>query len=103
MAASGPALAAPPAEERPLLRWGADQEGGGPYIFPRDDDPSRVTGFEVDLAEALAKQMGRRAAFVQCDWNRMLQVLDRGNIDVALNGYEYSAERAERYLASLPY
>jgi polar amino acid transport system substrate-binding protein len=102
-AACGTALGAQPAEELPLLRWGADQEGGGPYIYPREDDPSRVTGFEVDLAEALAKQMGRRAEFVQCDWNRMLQVLDRGNIDVALNGYEYSAERAERYLASLPY
>jgi polar amino acid transport system substrate-binding protein len=102
-AACSAARGAPPIEEQPLLRWGADQEGGGPYIFPRDDDPSQVTGFEVDLAEALAKQMGRRAAFVQSDWNRLLQVLDRGNIDVALNGYEYSAERAERYLASLPY
>jgi polar amino acid transport system substrate-binding protein len=102
-AACGTALAVQPAEDLPPLRWGGDQEGGGPYIFPRDDDPSQVTGFEVDLAEALARQLERRADFVQCDWNRMLQVLDRGNIDLALNGYEYSAERAERYLASLPY
>ena len=36
------------------LVWGADQEGGGPYVYPRDDDPAEVTGFEVELAERLA-------------------------------------------------
>jgi len=29
--------------------------------------------------------------------------LSRGKIDVALNGYEYSEQRASRYLSSLPY
>ncbi|MGE5195641.1 MAG: ABC transporter permease subunit [Deltaproteobacteria bacterium] len=91
------------ADSLPPLRWGGDQEGGGPYIFAADDAPTQVTGFEVDLAAALARQMGLRPVFVQCDWNRMLLVLDRGNIDLALNGYEYSAERGARYLASLPY
>src|SRR5579872_1167828 len=92
-----------PADSDATLRWGGDQEGGGPYIFSRDDDPTRVVGFEVDLADALARQLGERAEFVQCDWNRMLLVLDRGNIDLALNGYEYTDERGARYLASLPY
>jgi polar amino acid transport system substrate-binding protein len=103
VAACGSAVADGPAETLPLLRWGGDQEGGGPYIFTADDAPTQITGFEVDLAAALAREMGRRPVFVQCDWNRMLQVLDRGNIDLAINGYEYSAERGARYLASLPY
>jgi polar amino acid transport system substrate-binding protein len=103
-AACGFAFAADePAATLPPLRWGGDQEGGGPYIFTADDAPTKVIGFEVDLAEALAREMGRKAVFVQCDWSRMLQVLDRGNIDLALNGYEYTAERGARYLASLPY
>jgi polar amino acid transport system substrate-binding protein len=85
------------------LRWGGDQEGGGPYIFPHDDDPTKVVGFEVELAQALAKQMHRDAVFVQCKWDEMLPVLTRGNFDVALNGYEYTDQRASRYLASLPY
>jgi hypothetical protein len=33
--------------KRGAIVWGGDQEGGGPYVYPRDDDPSRVTGFEV--------------------------------------------------------
>lgn len=85
------------------FRWGADQEGGGPFVYPRDDDPEQVTGFEVDLANALGRQMVLRAEFVQCTWDEILPLLDRGNIEVGLNGYEFTANRAERYLPSLPY
>ncbi|MFN0055433.1 MAG: ABC transporter permease subunit, partial [Planctomycetales bacterium] len=97
---SGPAQA----QNQPTpWRWGGDQEGGGPFIFPLDDDPTQVTGFEVDLAAALARRLGRPAQFVQCDWDQMLPILSRGNIDLALNGYEYTPQRAAQYLASLPY
>ncbi len=92
-----------PARSLPVLRWGGDQEGGGPYIFPREDDPTKIDGFEVDLAAALGREMHRRPQFVQCDWNQLLAVLSRGNIDLALNGYEYTPERHAQYLASLPY
>jgi len=91
------------AADAPAFRWGGDEEGGGPYIYPRDDDPTQLIGFEVDLADALAKEMGRSAQFVQCTWDDMLLVLSRGKIDVALNGYEYTEQRASRYQASLPY
>lgn len=86
-----------------VLRWGGDQEGGGPYIYPHDDDPTRIIGFEVDLASALAKRLGMRAEFVQCTWDQILPELHRGDIDVALNGYEFTPERAAQYLPSLPY
>jgi polar amino acid transport system substrate-binding protein len=97
------AWAAPADPPESAFRWGADQEGGGPYISPRVDDPSRVEGFEVDLAEALGKRLGARAEFVQCNWDQMLPLLTRGNIDLAINGYEYTKERAARYRASIPY
>jgi len=38
--------------ERGYLLWGSDAEGGAPYIFPDPVNPSRLIGFEVDLAEA---------------------------------------------------
>ncbi len=102
--ADGSAVAADePGSSLPVLRWGGDQEGGGPYIFPRDDDPKEIIGFEVDLAAALGREMGRRPQFVQCDWDEMLLVLSRGNFDLVINGYEYTAQRSSRYLCSLPY
>ena len=32
------------------LIWGADQEGGGPFVYPAEDDANRLIGFEVELA-----------------------------------------------------
>jgi polar amino acid transport system substrate-binding protein len=92
--------APPPAKS---FRWGADREGGGPYTYPDPNEPSRVIGFEVDLANALGRQMGREARLVLCGWDQILSDLDRGDIDVGLNGYEYTAQRARHYAASVPY
>src|SRR3954454_25379152 len=39
------------------MQWGGDQEGGGPYVFPQDKDPSQVTGFEVDLANRIGEYL----------------------------------------------
>lgn len=90
----------PPAKS---FRWGADREGGGPYTYPDPNQPSRVIGFEVDLANALGRQMGREGRLVLCGWDQILSDLDRGDIDLGLNGYEYTAQRARRYAASIPY
>ncbi|HEY4118014.1 MAG TPA: ABC transporter permease subunit, partial [Byssovorax sp.] len=88
---------------RGALRWGADQEGGGPYVFPRDDRPSEVTGFEVDLAAKLAARLGVRAEFTQASWDKLPDMLRTSKIDVVLNGYELTPEREDVMTASLPY
>jgi polar amino acid transport system substrate-binding protein len=98
-----PTAVAKPVDDPAILRWGGDQEGGAPYIFTQRGDRNKVIGFEVDLADALANRLGMRAVFVQTEWENMLLALSRKNIDLALNGYEYSENRASRYLASLPY
>jgi polar amino acid transport system substrate-binding protein len=85
------------------LVWGADQEGGGPFVFPMDDDPSRLTGFEVDLAELIAAHLGVKAQFQQGQWDKLPDLLDRGDLDIVLNGFEWNAGRAERYGTSIPY
>jgi polar amino acid transport system substrate-binding protein len=53
------------AQDLPPLRWGADAEGGAPYIFKSPDDPNRNVGIEVDLAESLARELGRPIHFRQ--------------------------------------
>jgi polar amino acid transport system substrate-binding protein len=86
------------------LTWGADREGGGPYLYPDPANPGRTIGFEVDLAEALARELGRPGQqHVQCDWSQILEVLARGDIELALNGYEYTRSRAARFCTSFPY
>jgi polar amino acid transport system substrate-binding protein len=88
---------------RGTLTWGGDQEGGGPYIYPDPSDPSKVTGFEVELADALAAELGVRAQFSGGLWDNLPALLDTGSIDVVLNGYELTAVNASGRLHSSPY
>jgi polar amino acid transport system substrate-binding protein len=85
------------------LVWAADAEGGAPYTFPDPRDPSHIIGFEVDLASALAQHMGRKARFVQNQWDGLVPGLERGEYDVVINGLEITAERAEKINFSTPY
>jgi len=87
----------------PAFRWGADREGGGPYAYPDPKSPGRIIGFEVDLAHELGREISRRAELVLCGWDQILSDLDRGTIDIGMNGYEFTADRARRYRASIPY
>ena len=47
------------------LRWGGDAEGGAPFVEADPADPSRVRGFDVEVAETIARDLGRRPTFVQ--------------------------------------
>ena len=85
------------------LLWGADEQGGEPYAF---EDPARagaLSGFEVDLAAALAQTLGVRARMVQNDWPTLIPSLERGTFDVALNGIEVTPARAARVSFTRPY
>jgi polar amino acid transport system substrate-binding protein len=86
-----------------VLAWGADQEGGGPFVFPADDDPGRLIGFEVEIAELIAAHLGVKAEFRQGQWDKLPDLLDRGDIDLVLNGFEWNSGRAARYGTSIPY
>jgi polar amino acid transport system substrate-binding protein len=94
---------------RGFFTWGADEEGGGPYVFPDPADPERRIGFEVDLARELARELsselGRtiEARFAQSPWDKLPDLLKTGRIDLVLNGYEWTEERARDMAATLPY
>ncbi|HEX3997054.1 MAG TPA: ABC transporter substrate-binding protein/permease [Pirellulales bacterium] len=85
------------------LRWGGDENGGGPYVFPDEKDPNTIRGFEVELADMLAKSLGGKATFIQGDWEKVPELIDSGRIDIAMNGYELTPDRQRRYLCSVPY
>lgn len=85
------------------LVWGADSEGGGPYIFSDPARPRHLIGFEVDLAGALARELGVRARFEQGPWDSLPALLHTGQIDVILNGYELTPARAGLMAHTVPY
>jgi len=86
-----------------VLRWGADSEGGAPFIFPDPKDPSRLIGFEVDLVNALAREMGMQPEFVQNQWDGLIPGLQRDNYDIVVNGLEITEDRKLEINFSEPY
>jgi polar amino acid transport system substrate-binding protein len=95
------------AQEKKELRWGTDPVGGGPYIY-KDDPNGPDVGFEVDLAEYLAKKLGRTSKPVDAEWSTLPELLDKPRdgekgIDVVLNGYEARDDLKAKYAATVPY
>ncbi|MES1171618.1 MAG: ABC transporter substrate-binding protein, partial [Bacteroidota bacterium] len=86
-----------------VLRWGADQQGGEPYVFEDPERPGTLVGFEVEIAQSLARHLGVRAQLVQNDWPMLIPSLERGTFDIALNGIEVTPALAERVAFSRPY
>ncbi len=84
------------------LIWAADQEGGGPHVFPDPANPQRLTGFEVELAALLAEELGVKARFQQGQWDRLPLLLGRA-ADCVINGIELTPERQRDYSCSRPY
>src|SRR6266480_5430672 len=78
--------------QRSVLTWGADAEGGAPYVFPDPQEPGRMTGFEYELAQALAVQLRIKAQMVQNSWDGLVPALQRGDFDIILNGMEITDE-----------
>ncbi len=91
------------ARQRGQLSYGTDTEGGAPYIYPDPDDPSHFIGFEYELMERLGQRLGVRARHNQESWDRLLQVLGTGRVDLVCNGFELTNERSSQYLATRPY
>jgi polar amino acid transport system substrate-binding protein len=85
------------------LRWGADSQGGAPYVFQDPMDPNHLVGFEVDLALALAKRLDVRARPVQGAWDNLFDLLGRGDFDVVINGIEIAEEKKRVSELSRPY
>lgn len=88
---------------RGVLVWGADEEGGGPYVYPDPQDPSRRVGFEVEIAEQIAERLGVTNRFYQGQWDKLPDLLNRGDVDIVLNGYEWTTNRSRRFGLSIPY
>ena len=60
--AAAPVVAA--AQTPRELAWAGDSEGGAPYVEADPSHPDRVIGFEVEIADLLARGLGRTPRFI---------------------------------------
>jgi len=67
------------------------------------DEKGEIVGFDVDLAKALGKKLGKEITFQPINWDMKETELTSGNIDFIWNGYTITDERKEKVSFSTPY
>jgi arginine/ornithine transport system substrate-binding protein len=71
--------------------------------FEYKDENGNLTGFEVELAEAMCEEMNANCEFVIQAWDGMIPGLLARKFDLIMSSMSITPERAERVLFSEPY
>ncbi|MBP5090462.1 transporter substrate-binding domain-containing protein, partial [Pseudomonas chlororaphis] len=66
-------------------------------------DDGKLTGFEVELGQLLARELDVRADFVVTDAADLLPGVESGRYDIAINHIAMTAELKDRFDFSEPY
>jgi cystine transport system substrate-binding protein len=72
-----------------------------PFTF--HDASGKLTGFDVDIANEVAKRLGVKAQFVETKWDGMFAGLDAKRFDAVVNEVTIRADRVKKYDFSVPY
>lgn len=91
---------APEGGER-VVRVGT--EGVYPPFTYRDPRTNELTGFDIEVIEAVAEEAGWELDFVEAPFDSLFPALDSGRVDVIANQVTINPEREARYLFSTPY
>jgi len=86
--------------ENSVIRVGMTGEQPPLTMMSRDGD---FLGLDVALMRVLARGMGVEARFVQLDFEKLLDALDAGEVDVVMSGMTITPRRVERATFVGPY
>jgi polar amino acid transport system substrate-binding protein len=89
--------------QQTILRWGGDAEGGAPFVEADPNDPLILRGFDVEVAEQIAKGLRRRPEFHQVGFADIDQSLKRGDFEIGMSGVEDTPARRRMLAATIPY
>lgn len=82
------------------IRFGTE----GTYApFTFHDETGKLTGFDVEIAEEIAKRLGVKAEFIETKWDGMFAGLDAKRFDAIVNEVAIREDRLEKYDFSAPY
>lgn len=99
LAGCGQKAATPSAPK--VLKIGAEMTFP-PFEF-QDEGNKEYVGFDMDLARAIAKQMGCEAQIQNIGFDGLIPALEAGNIDVVVSGMSITNERKQKVAFSNPY
>jgi polar amino acid transport system substrate-binding protein len=100
IAVAAPAYAQAPPRD---LRWAGDPEGGAPYVEASPANPDELVGFDVEIANVIARGLDRRPRFVLVAFTSIDQSIARGDADIGLSGIEDTPARRASMAVTVPY
>ncbi|MGL4207334.1 MAG: amino acid ABC transporter substrate-binding protein [Aeromonadaceae bacterium] len=71
--------------------------------FSYHDTTGKLTGFDVEIGELIAKKLGVKAEFVEGKWDGLIAGIDAKRYDLVLNQVSVTPERQAKYDFSTPY
>lgn len=71
--------------------------------FTYHDESNKLVGFDVEIAEAVGKELGVKVEFVETKWDSIIAGLDAKRYDTIFNQVGITDERKEKYDFSTPY
>ena len=66
-----------------------------PFSYHGADN--KLTGFDVEIAEAVGKELGVKTQFVETKWDAIIAGLDAKRFDVIFNQVGITDERKAKY------
>ncbi|WP_328387633.1 ABC transporter substrate-binding protein/permease [Nocardia sp. NBC_00416] len=81
--------------EPPVVRVGT--EGTYPPFSFHDPRTQELTGYDIEVIEAIADAAGWKLEFVETQWDAIFPALDSGRIDVIANQVSVNDERRGKY------
>ena len=73
-----------------------------PFTF-HDEGTNKLTGYDVEVTEAIGAKLGRKVEFSETSWDSIFAGLEAKRYDVVANQVSITSERQAKYSFSQPY
>ena len=83
--------------------WAGDPEGGAPFVEADPSQPEKLVGFDVEIADLIARSLGRKAGFINVTFTSIDQSIERGDAEIGLSGIEDTPARRAAMAPTVPY
>lgn len=71
--------------------------------FSYHDDKDKLIGYDVEVAQNIARKLGVKSKIVEGPWDGLFAGMDAGRYDMVVNGVDVTPERAKTYDFTVPY
>jgi arginine/lysine/histidine/glutamine transport system substrate-binding/permease protein len=89
--------------QEPPSAWEVGTEPAFPPFEMKDEATGELTGFDIELMQAIGEAAGREIDFISLPFDGLVPALQSKTIDAAISGMTITAERAQTVDFSSPY